>query len=341
MYNELMEETPLSYGENPWQKYAKLVAHKSKDQLALGKFHLVSGSSPSYNNICDLDRLLQVITHISAAFDINRNKTLFIAVGGKHGNPCGAAVGHDKLDVLRRMIEGDTRAIFGGLVMVNFPIGGKDAGILLRYKAEGAKRLLDGIIASAFSDDAVSTLKRRGDKCRFFANPALQWISAESRDTSPRFRYVRGGFLRQQNYTFILNLKHSLIEKLGEVSSRQEEDMMLAWAVGSTSNSNTITLVRGGQLIGNGVGQQDRVGCCELAVKRARDAGHSIEGAVAYSDSFFPFTDGPEVLAEAGVSAILASSGSVRDKEVKQFCKERGLALYLIPDKVGRGFFGH
>lgn len=117
--------------------------------------------------------------------------------------------------------------------------------------------------------------------------------------------------------------------------------MVLAWAVGSTSNSNTITLVKGGQLIGNGVGQQDRVGCCELAVKRALDAGHATEGSVAYSDSFFPFPDAPAVLADAGVKAIWATSGSVRDAEIQALCAERGVVLLQVPDTLGRGFFGH
>jgi len=86
---------------------------------------------------------------------------------------------------------------------------------------------------------------------------------------------------------------------------------------------------------------KDRVGGCVLAVRRARDANHETPEAFAYSDSFFPFTDGPEVLAEAGVRVIFASSGSVRDEEVKQFCQKKDMILYLIPDKVGRGFFGH
>lgn len=85
-------------------------------------------------------------------------------------------------------------------------------------------------------------------------------------------------------------------------------DMQLAWAIGSRSTSNTITIVKDGQLIGNGVGQQDRKEAAKLAVERATEAGHSLEGAVAYSDSFFPFPDGVEVLINAGVKTIFATS---------------------------------
>lgn len=342
--------TDAKYGENGWQTPAALyssgaAAGGASDPLALNNFDLVAGTSPSYNNFADIDRMLQTITHIAAVFDKNRGKVPFIAVAVKHGNACGAAVGEDKLEVLEKMIAGSTRAIFGGLVMTNFEIGPEEAEILLTHlmppNAKGApsRRLLDGIAAPAFASEAVETLKRNGDKCRFLANPALGSLSAASLDATPRFRYVRGGFLKQPNYSFILDL--SVSEKTGSASAGQEDDMLLAWAVGSTSNSNTVTLVRDGQLLGNGVGQQDRVGGAELAIKRATDEKHDLAGTAAYSDSFFPFPDGVEVLANAGVTAILATSGSKNDDMTRKVCAERGLALYLLPDSEARGFFGH
>ena len=225
--------------------------------------------------------------------------------------------------------------------MANFEIDEELAEVLLAHKIQNGRRLLDGVIAPSFGERAIDLLKRKGDKCRFFENSALLNLNMASLDSNDRFRYVRGGFLRQQNYNFVLNLRDENIELVGEINEGQEKDFLLAWAIGSTSNSNTVTLVRGGQLVGNGVGQQDRVGCCELAVKKAEDAGHNMEGAVAYSDSFFPFVDGVEVLVKAGVKAILASSGSVRDEEVKKFCENNGLTCRFIPDNIIRGFFGH
>jgi len=332
------------YGENAWQAPAALYSRKIfqvdlVDSLSLENFHLVAGTSLSYNNLCDVDRLLQTITHISAAFAVNRGKTPLIAVGCKHGNPCGAAVGKDHITVIQKMIKGDTRAILGGLVMVNFPINEAAAEELLTYlMPKGERRLLDGIIAPSFKEEAITMLRRKGDKCRFLVNPALELLSI---DSALRFRYVRGGFLRQPNYTFVLNLKAPEVTKIGQLTPDQEDNLLLSWAIGSTSNSNTITLVKDGYLIGNGVGQQDRVSGCVLAVRRARDANHETPGAFVYSDSFFPFTDGPEVLAQAGVRVIFASSGSVRDLEVHEFCQKKDMVLYLIPDRVGRGFFGH
>ena len=144
------------YGENAWQAPAALYSRKIfqvdlVDSLSLENFHLVAGTSLSYNNLCDVDRLLQTITHISAAFAVNRGKTPLIAVGCKHGNPCGAAVGKDHITVIQKMIKGDTRAILGGLVMVNFPINEAAAEELLTYlMPKGERRLLDGIIAPSF-----------------------------------------------------------------------------------------------------------------------------------------------------------------------------------------------
>ena len=342
------------YGENAWQTPAGLFADKSArytDRLSLSNFDLISGTAPSYNNLADLDRLLQTITHIAAGFEVNFNQIPKIVVGVKHGNACGAAVSDNASDAVKNMLEGDLRAIFGGVVMLNFKLDEVLAEVLLSHKMEeGRRRILDTIAAPAISEKAIEMLKRKGDKCRFLVNPALANLSKQSLDTHPRFRYVRGGFLKQPNYTFVLNLSPAgdadksaryNLEIIGSLSEEQKKDIILAWAIGSTSNSNTVTITKNRMLLGNGVGQQDRVGGCELAIKRAKDSNHGLLDSTAYSDSFFPFTDGPEKLAEAGVKIILATSGSVKDEEIKKFCEENNISLVMVPDKLARGFFGH
>ena len=321
------------YGENAWQAPAHLYSTDSPDPLALDKFVVIEGASPSYNNWCDIDRLLQTATHIAEAYAVNTVVDSAIAVGVKHGNSCGAATGHDQAEVLKKMMAGDPLAIFGGLVMVNFQIDEVLCEALIG-------KMLDGIIAPAFTDGAIALLRRRSDKCRFIVNPALSGL-AGNLDLAPRFRYVRGGFLMQPNYTFFPDFGQGEIVKHGQAKLSQEVDMMLAWAIGSTSNSNTITIVKDGQLLGNGVGQQDRVGAAGLAIERARRSKHDLNGAVAYSDSFFPFPDGPQTLIDAGITAIFTTSGSLRDKETIDLCAERFVPLYMIPDPIGRGFFGH
>lgn len=333
------------YGENAYQAPAALYTCGTDDPLALDQFTLVAGDAPSYNNLCDIDRLLQTMTHVVATLVTNTSRGAsvpLIALGVKHGNTCGAAIGFDSGEIVRKMVMGDRLAIFGGLVMLNFCVTADVAEVLLHYGVpKGQRRLLDGIIAPAFADEAVELLKRKGDKCRFIANPALFDLNRDSLDRAERFRFVRGGFLSQPNYTSVLDLNDPDLVKYGQVTAEQRLDMLLAKALCDTSNSNTITLVKDGMLIGNGVGQQARVYGAELALTRASTGIHDPRGAVAASDSFFPFTDGVKVLATSGIKAIISTSGSVNDKEVIAYCQANGIALYLIPDKKGRGFFGH
>ncbi len=322
--------------ENGHQGEASLCTFNTPDMLALDRFKVIEGAAPSYNNWRDVDRLLQTITHIAAVFDKNYEHVPYIAVGCKHGNPCGAAVGDSPGEALQKMMAGDSTAIFGGSIMTNFALDEITAANL-------KGKLLDAIIVPDINAPAIQLLKRKETgKCRFIVNEALETIGLDSLDFSPRFSHIRGGVLCQQNYTFVIDLKSADVTRYRPAATRdQERDMLLAWAVCATSNSNTITIVKNGMLIGNGVGQQDRWAAAELAVTRAERSKHSVKGAVACSDSFFPFADGPQVLIDAGVKAILTTSGSVNDKLTIDVCENNGIALLMIPDAIGRLFFGH
>jgi phosphoribosylaminoimidazolecarboxamide formyltransferase/IMP cyclohydrolase len=322
------------YGENGYMVPAALYDSEVDDPLSLARFKVLAGTDPSYNNLCDLDRLLQTITHAAASFEVNRGRVPWLVVGVKHGNACGAAFNfNDQVKAASNAAEGDPLALFGGLVVTNFPVTEAVAEALITHgMPDGGRRILDGIVAPSVDEAAMGLFKRKGDKCRLLVNPALAKIGKGSLDTAKRVRYVRGGLLAQPNYTFVPDLKSAELTKNADASEAQENDMLLAKAIGDTSNSNTITLVKDGKLIANGVGQQARVRGANLAVNLAGYSDHDINGASASSDSFFPFTDGPEVLADAGVKAILSTSGSVKDAEVSEFLKERGIAYYLIPD---------
>ncbi len=331
---------PCAYGENAWQAPAEFIHGETADELALGRFELLEGSPLSYNNLIDVDRQLQTVTHIAAALDHAGAGDQAITLGVKHGNACGAGVGTDPVAATRAMVTGDPRAIFGGCVMVAGDVDDAVADALINH-ATPVRRLLDVVAGASFSEGALELLARKGGKCRVLANPALRGLGAGSLDAAPRTRYVRGGTLTQPNYTFVLDLAAPQVELHGELTERQRLDLLIAWAIGSTSNSNTVTLVREGQLIGNGVGQQDRVGGCALAITRASDAGHDTFGAAAYSDSFFPFPDGPQLLVDAGVTAVFCTSGSVRDDVVRETFTSAGVAVAQLPDRVARGFYGH
>lgn len=333
---------PTKYGENPWQAPAGLYADNrvAADLLGLDQFTHQKGWELSYINETDMHRLLQTLTHIAAGFDVNFGKVPYVAVGVKHGNACGAGVADTAVEAVQKMLEGDEIAIFGGVVMVNGPIDADVATALMQYHMpEGQNRLLDGVVGSEVTPEAMEILSRA--KLRIVTNPALANLSKDTLETAPIFRNVRGGMLVQPNYTFVVDYSADYMEQHGDLSEQAKKDMLLAWAVGSTSNSNTICIVKDGRMLGNGVGQQDRVGAAKLAVTRATSRDHDVKGAAAYSDSFFPFPDGPLVLADAGITAILTSSGSVKDPEVVETLAKKNVAVMMLPDKTGRGFFGH
>lgn len=329
------------YGENAWQTPAGLYAVETDYPLAIPRFQVLAGQLGLVNTK-DVHRLIVTATHIAAGLDLSFGVGSRMAVGVKHGNACGACINGDPRTAIARMIAGDPLALFGGFVLTNFEVGAEEAAALLAAPG-GGKQVLDGVVAAGFTEDAIELLSRREDRCKLLVNPALATLSQDSLDTAPLIDQVAGGFTVQPNYTKILDLtkRNASLEVIGDLSAGQARDVVFAWAVGSTCDSNTITIVRGGQLLGNGVGQKDRCIACQLAVMLAERSGHDLQDAVAYSDSFFPFNDGPLVLINAGVKVIFASSGSNNDEALKALCRERGITLILVPDKEIRGFFGH
>lgn len=340
------------YGENAYQKPAYHYAIKNnEDKLALHNWELVAGSAPSYNNKCDVDRMIQIVTHIGAGFEKNFNKVPFVAVGVKHGNACGASFGHTESEAIEKMLAGDLRAIFGGSVMFNFPIDEKLAEELIhKYMGEG-RRLLDIVSAPSFTSEAIEILSRKKGKCRLLVNPNIEKAGIDSIDTQKRFRYVRGGFLEQPNYDFILDLNNQEFKFYPSRPSLEVlQNIVLGWAIGCTSNSNTISLVKENRLVGNGVGQQDRVGAAKLAILRADDANKILENnssdanlnnAIAYSDSFFPFPDAVQILIDRGIKYIFSTSGSVNDEKIIELCNSKDVYLLMLPDSLARGFYQH
>lgn len=334
-----MQMVQLCYGENRSQQAAFYGVEDHP--LGLHRFQRVAGTEPSYINATDVDRLARTMLNIVVGAEENGQEWTYVAIAVKHGNACGVGLGKTPEMALRRMIDGDRMAIFGGCVMTDFPITAELAHLLRTHGMEGERpRMLDLVAAPEFGPGADEVLNRKHGKCRMLANPALDQLT---HGMMPRVQYrpTFGGFLRQEGAPYILFLDDERMQRTGELTSAQRGDLLLAWAIGSTSVSNTVTIVKDGMLVGNGVGQQARVRASRLALSIAAESGRDVHGAVAYSDSFFPDPDGLIVLAEAGVKAVFASSGSIRDVDVQAAARERGVVLWQLPDQVCRGFFGH
>jgi phosphoribosylaminoimidazolecarboxamide formyltransferase/IMP cyclohydrolase len=329
------------YGENPYQKPAFFFAVDDSDPLAAHRFEVVDGQLPSFINTTDGDRALQVLTHAVAGFEKNFREKPLMAIAVKHGNPCGMAIGDDPEAVLLKTIMGDQDAVHGAVMMTNIPITVELAKRLRRYKMpKGQARLLNGIAAPSIDSDAYPILGRKDGQHVLLENFALGELSAKSMDKTPLIRQVRGGFLLQPNYSFVLKLvKAQLYGK--ELTSKQQRDVVLAWAICYMSNSNSISIVKNLMLIGNGTGQQDRVSCCRLAVEKAIANSHSTKEASAASDSFFPFPDGVMVLIKAGVRVINPTLSGIHLDQVIAACRAHNRKLIGVTDADGRGFAWH
>lgn len=352
----------VAYGENGWQQAAIYREYGNTDPLAITELQQQKGAELSYNNIVDFERSFQTMTHIAASFEKNFGDHPAIAIAVKHGNACGVGVADNLPDAVKKMIEGDTRAIHGGVISINGEITEEIAHLLVRYAVDdgGSDRLLDAVACTSIVPEALDILSRK--KLRVVTSEAWGNLGADSLDAAKRFRYIRGGMAVQDNYTHIHEFAADNMEFDGpELTIEQKRDLALAAAIGQTSNSNTITLVKDGKLIGNGIGQQDRVGAAQTALARTTVESpfltlnhneetiklalvldmNKIRGAAAYSDSFQPYEDSAEILVKAGIKSILTSKGGVRFEEVMKVYAKAGVAVATIPDKEGRGFYGH
>jgi|GEM_PF-1728259 len=332
-----------AYGENPWihdSAVFRRFGKGSDDVLGLPEFRIVGGRSPSHINYTDMGRALQTLTHMAAEHELNCQHQMYICVGIKHNSPCGVGLGNSPIEAIRKMIDCNPLSIFGAVVMTNFKITDELAHELVRYNYESkGKRPYGGICAPGFDDASKETLSRLDNMCFLAVNPMLATIvSPKTLDDSPIYSSVRGGFLRQGNFTNIIDIVTA--DKDHKLNKAQTCDMATGIAVCGTSTSNTLVAVANG-IMTSAVGQQDRVGCCELLLQRGTKHNFPFGQAVVVSDSFFPFTDGPEVLINAGVPVIFSTTGSVRDKETRELCESRGTILVQLPDKEARMFYGH
>ncbi len=338
------------YGENRYQTPAYLFRNPNNTYpLAVTNFRLVDGRQPSYINYTDMNRVIRTITRMAAGHDYNFGTVPLMAVAVKHGNACGAAFGSDPVSVLQKTVMGDPQSVFGSILMTNFPIDEELAKVLRYYGVPKGDppRIFDGICAPDIEPIAQAIAARRDGKYVMTVNPALANLSMETLDRRMvRRELVGGDFLMQPANTFVLPLDR--LEVIGELLTEQQQlDVVMASAICATSNSNTITLVNEGQLVGNSAGQQSRVTACIYAVDKAKAHGHDLRNGVASSDSFFVKPDAPMVLADTGLGLIQATYTSTPEKvskadtEVKVVCRSRGTTLAWMPDAEARVFDQH
>lgn len=302
----------LRYGENPHQA-ASLYLEAGLGQHGIAAFEQLHGIPMSFNNVLDADAAWQTACDFS-------EPTIAII---KHLNPCGLA-SHDDLTVAyERALAGDPISAFGGIVAVNRPI---DADIALAMRASvspssGQRMRFDLIMAPAYEDDALETLKRWRDVRILRVPPGDAWYD---------LRRIGGGFLVQEpDARPDASLEMKVVSKR-EPSEEEMEDLRFAWRACKHVKSNAIVLAKDRALLGMGAGQPNRVTSVKLASERAGDRAR---GSVLASDAFFPFFDGMAAAAAAGVTAVVEPGGSVRDEEVLAIADAAGMAVVFTDER--------
>ncbi|BBZ12363.1 bifunctional phosphoribosylaminoimidazolecarboxamide formyltransferase/IMP cyclohydrolase [Mycobacterium branderi] len=301
----------LRYGENPHQQAALY-----RDPAAwpgLAQAEQLHGKEMSYNNFTDADAAWR------AAFDHEQTCVAII----KHANPCGIAVSNVSVaDAHRKAHECDPLSAFGGVIAANTEVSVEMAEYVSTIFTEV-------IVAPAYEPGAVDVLARKKN--------IRVLVASEPLSGGTELRQVSGGLLMQQRDRLDApgdNPANWTLAAGSPASPETLADLAFAWRVCRAVKSNAIVIAADGATVGVGMGQVNRVDAARLAVERG---GDRVRGAVAASDAFFPFPDGLETLAAAGVTAIVHPGGSVRDDEVTAAADKAGVTLYL----TGARHFAH
>ena len=319
---ELVQE--LRYGENPDQK-AAFFRNTERPPWGIPALEQLHGKELSFNNILDLDG---AITALAPFANGDRAACAII----KHATVAGIAVGSSSIEAYEKAFGCDPVSAFGSVVNFTEPLSEDVARAI-------ARTFVECIIAPDYDDDALSILREKKNIriLRPESGNALE-RGGHLRD-SVEFRGVRGGVLLQSAPSAAREAIRDVATVPTARAPRDEEwdDLAFAWSAVQSVKSNAILLARGGASIGIGAGQMSRVDSVRLAIEKARAQGHEISGAALSSDAFFPFPDGVEAAAKAGVAAIVQPGGSKRDGEVVRAADEHGMAMVF----TGRRLFRH
>lgn len=307
----------LRYGENPHQRAALYAEPGAAGGLAQAE--QLHGKEMSYNNYTDSDAAWR------AAWDHERPCVAIV----KHANPCGIAVSDESIAAAHRAAHAcDPVSAFGGVIAVN-------RAVTVEMAEQVAEIFTEVIVAPEYEDGAVELLSRKKN-IRILKAAAPQRATVET-------RAVSGGMLMQERDILQAEGDDPANWTLATGQAADEEtlkDLEFAWRTVRAVKSNAILVARDGATVGVGMGQVNRVDAAKLAVERANTLAGDEEralGAVAASDAFFPFADGFEVLADAGVKAVVQPGGSIRDAEVIEAAEKAGVTMYL----TGARHFAH
>ncbi len=301
VFMDLEKIQDLRYGENPHQR-ASFYRWGGQPAHGLAAARQLQGKELSYNNIVDAD----------AAWNLVREFSEPACCIIKHTNPCGAAIGSSLREAYVKAYEADPVSAFGSIIAVNQIVDGDTA-------AEVGKLFVEAIAAPGFSAEALSILSSKKNLRVLSAGSGAigrNWARFE-------IRRVGGGILIQDADAAVFGSESKIVTKR-QPSGAEHRDLHFAWRVAKHVKSNAIVLVRDGRTVGVGAGQMSRVDAVRLSIQKAVSGA---AGSALASDAFFPFRDGVDEAAKAGITAIIQPGGSVRDREVIEAADERQITM--------------
>jgi phosphoribosylaminoimidazolecarboxamide formyltransferase/IMP cyclohydrolase len=332
----------LDNGENPYQT-AELYTSPVSDPLAMAQFRNYSSTKPCFTNLADVDSLLNSLCLANEAFKVRFGKQPYLAVASKHGNVCGMSIQwQDPYKAIEQALFGNPVAVWGGELMTNFAIDENLAELMIGHPRREAilgtaSWMLDVVAAPSYSDAARQRLLKRKFR-KVLENPAL--ASPQPLLSGNSYRFVRGGFIRQSPPWRVLKLEEAEIIP-PELTPASVETLILAWAAAFSSfhGGNEVAIAKDGMLLSVGGGPAT-VQAAQVAVERAHQAGHDTHCSVFCADAFFPFTDGPDTLIEAGVSLGCVPAGGKNEPLVRDDFSNHNVQMVYLPEDF-RGFCRH
>ena len=304
----------LRYGENPHQRGA-LYLEKDAGHGIVATAKFLQGKELSFNNLADADAALECVKVFEQP----------ACVIVKHANPCGVAVSHDVFTAYDRAYAVDPTSAFGGIIAFNRELDAKTAAEILQ------RQFVEVVIAPSIASDALPLFAKKAN-VRVLACGDLQ-----SSQGAMEYKRIAGGLLVQDADTDSLTANDLKIVSSRAPSSNEMQDLLFAWKVAMFVKSNAIVYAKDLQTVGIGAGQMSRVVSAKIAAIKAEEAGLVVPGSVMASDAFFPFRDGIDAAAKAGIRAVIQPGGSMRDSEVIAAANEHDIAMVF----TGRRHFKH
>ena len=295
----------LRYGENPHQA-AGFYVESGVEASGIAAATQLQGKELSYNNINDADAALECVSQFE------QGPACVIV---KHANPCGVAMGANNTEAYQNAFATDPVSSFGGIIAFNQQLTTETASVILE------QQFVELVISPAFTDGAIE---------RFSDKPNVRLLRNQvngQATTGLHYQRVSGGLLVQQKDANRVNRAGCTCVSEREPSEQEWQDMLFAWKVARMAKSNAIIYASGSCTLGVGAGQMSRVDSARIARWKAADAGLDLNGAAMASDAFFPFRDGVDTAAEAGIKSVIQPGGSIRDEEVIAAANEHGIAM--------------